>query len=132
MPRAILSTMATAISGSAPMRNRSSQSHGTQRCSQWETRELSPLSYGVAEGMRSSECNSGRRKPGRAVMVCHQARRWWLILLRNSIPPPVVLEEASANQLKIGRVGHTSIPPGNNTFDFAFTALSLSARRSNA
>jgi signal transduction histidine kinase len=93
---------------------------------------LSQLSfelYGIAEGMRSSECNSRASKS--------RDGRLWFATMRgvvavdpnadNSIPPPVVLEEASANQVKIGRGGHTSITPGNNTFDFVFTALSLSA-----
>ena len=90
---------------------------------------LSPVSYGIAEGMRSSECNSG---PSRA-----RDGRLWFATMRgvvaidpnavNSIPPPVVLEEASAKQVRIGRGGQASIPPGNNTFDFVFTALSLAA-----
>ena len=45
----------------------------------------------------------------------------------NRLPPPVVLEEAWANKVKLGRDGRTSVPAGNNTFDFRFTALSLSA-----
>ena len=91
--------------------------------------QLSFVLYGIAEGMRSSECNSWASKA--------RDGRLWFPTMRgvvavdpntgNSIPPPVVLEEASANQVRIGRGGHTFIPPGNNTFDFAFTALSLSA-----
>ena len=45
----------------------------------------------------------------------------------NRLPPPVVLEEAWANQLRLERSDRTSIPPGNNTLDFRFTALSFSA-----
>jgi signal transduction histidine kinase len=37
------------------------------------------------------------------------------------------LEEAWANKLALRRDVRISIPPGNNTFDFRFTALSLSA-----
>ena len=40
---------------------------------------ISPVSYGVAEGMRSSECNGGSpggwKTTGRADMVSHPARR---------------------------------------------------------
>jgi signal transduction histidine kinase len=45
----------------------------------------------------------------------------------NRVPPPIVLEEAWANKLALARNGRTSVPPGNNTFDFRFTALSFSA-----
>ncbi len=90
---------------------------------------LSPVSYSIAEGMRSSGCEDApwRTRDGRL----------WFPTVRgvvaldpksdNLLPPPVVLEEAFANQVSIGRDGRTSISPGNNTFDFVFTALSLSA-----
>ena len=45
----------------------------------------------------------------------------------NRLPPPVVLEEAWANKLTLAPDGQTSIPPGNNTLDFRFTALNFSA-----
>ena len=91
-----------------------------------------PVSYGVAEGMRSSECNGG--SPGGWIT---RDGRIWFPTLRGVVaidpgagtrfPPPVVLEEAWANQLMLARDGRTSAPPGNNTFDFRFTALSFSA-----
>ena len=93
---------------------------------------ISPVSYGLAEGMRSSECNSGSPGGWRTT-----DGRIWFPTLRgvvaiapnagNHLPPPVVVEEAWANKLMIAGDGHASIPPGNNTFDFRFTALSLSA-----
>ena len=93
---------------------------------------LSPVEYGIAEGMRASECNGETPAAWRT-----RDGRLWFSTVRgvavvdpgvgNPVPPPVVLEEASANQVSIGRGGGTSIPPGNNTFDFRFTALSLSA-----
>jgi hypothetical protein len=91
-----------------------------------------PVSYGVAEGMRSSECNGG--SPGGWKTT---DGRIWFPTLRgvvaidptagNLLPPPVVLEEAWANSLTLARDGQTSVPPGNHTFDFRFTALSFSA-----
>jgi signal transduction histidine kinase len=42
-------------------------------------------------------------------------------------PPPVVLEEAWANKVRLGRDSRTSVPAGSDTFDFTFTALNLSA-----
>jgi len=93
---------------------------------------LSPVEYGIAEGMRASESNGETPAAWRT-----RDGRLWFSTVRgvvvinpttgNPVPPPVVLEEASANQVTIGRGGGTSIPPGNNTFDFRFTALSLSA-----
>ncbi len=93
---------------------------------------LLPVSYGVAEGMRSSECNGG--SPGG--WKTRDGRIWFPTLrgvvaidptAGSRLPPPVVLEEAWANQLTLARDGQTSVPPGNNTFDFRFTALSFSA-----
>jgi PAS domain S-box-containing protein len=91
-----------------------------------------PVSYGIAEGMRTSECNGG--SPGGWKTT---DGRIWFPTLRgvvaidpgagSRLPPPVVLEEAWANQLTLARGGQTSVPPGNNTLDFRFTALSLSA-----
>jgi PAS domain S-box-containing protein len=91
-----------------------------------------PVSYGVAEGMRSSECNGG--SPGG--WKTRDGRIWFPTLrgvvaidptAGNHLPPPVVLEEAWANQWTLARDGQTSVPPGNRTFDFRFTALNFSA-----
>ena len=92
---------------------------------------IPPISYGVAEGMKTTECNGG--VPG----AC-KARdgRLWFPTMRGVVaidpdavngPPPVVLEEAWANKVTLGRDGRTSVPAGSNTFDFTFTALNLSA-----
>ena len=90
-----------------------------------------PVSYGVAEGMRSSESDVGspagwETKDGRI----------WFPTMRgvvaidptagNHRPPPVVLEEAWANKLPLMGKRPTSVPPGNSTLDFRFTALSFS------
>jgi PAS domain S-box-containing protein len=93
---------------------------------------LLPVTYGVAEGMGSSECNGG--SPGG--WKTRDGRIWFPTLrgvvaidptAGNRLPPPVVLEEAWANELTLAGHGQTSVPPGNNTFDFRFTALSFSA-----
>jgi signal transduction histidine kinase/ligand-binding sensor domain-containing protein len=92
---------------------------------------ISPISYRVAEGMKTSECNGG--VPG----AC-KARdgRLWFPTMRGVVaidpnavngPPPVVVEEAWANKVTLGRDGRTLVPAGSDTFDFTFTALSLSA-----
>ena len=91
-----------------------------------------PVSYDVAEGMRSSECNDGN--PG--IWQTTDGRIWFPTMrgvvaidpaAGSRLPPPVVLEEATADKVTLARDGRTSAPPGNNTFDFRFTALSLSA-----
>ncbi len=93
---------------------------------------LSPVSYGAAEGMRSTESNGG--SPGG--WITRDGRIWFPTLrgvvaidpaAGNRLPPPVVLEEAWANKFTLARNGRTSVPAGNNTFDFRFTALSFSA-----
>ena len=91
-----------------------------------------PVSYDLAEGMRSTECNGGN--PG---IWQTTDRRIWFPTTRgvvaidpnagSRLPPPVVLEEATAHKVKLARDGRTSAPAGNNNFDFRFTALSLSA-----
>jgi signal transduction histidine kinase len=91
-----------------------------------------PVSYGVAEGMRSSECNGG--SPG--IWKTTDGRIWFPTIhgvvaidpaAGSRLPPPVVLEEATADKVTLARDGQTTAPPGNNTFDFRFTALSFSA-----
>ena len=91
-----------------------------------------PVSYGIAEGMRSSECNQGSP----AISATPDGRLWFATL-RGVVavdpmagvrtPPPVVLEEARADTLTLTSDGKTAVPPGHNTLDFRFTALSFSA-----
>ena len=93
---------------------------------------ISPVSYGIAEGMRSTESNDGSPAGWKTT-----DGRIWFPTLRgvvaidptagDRLPPPVVLEEAWANKFSLARDGQTSVPPGNHTLDFRFTALSLAA-----
>ena len=92
---------------------------------------ISSVGYGVAEGMRSIESGGGNPGGWKAT----DGRVWFPTLrgvvaidptAENRIPPPVVVEEAWANQLALAGNSSTSVPPGNNTFDFRFTALSFS------
>jgi PAS domain S-box-containing protein len=91
-----------------------------------------PVSYGIAEGMRSSESNQGSP----AIFETPDGRLWFTTLrgvvaidptAGDRAPPAVVLEEALADTLTIAATGKTSIPPGHNTLDFRYTALSFSA-----
>jgi signal transduction histidine kinase/ligand-binding sensor domain-containing protein len=90
------------------------------------------VTYDAAEGMRSSECNGGN--PG--AWQTTDGRMWFPTMrgvvaidpdAGSRLPPPIVLEEARADKVMLAREGQTSAPAGNNTFDFRFTALSLSA-----
>ena len=91
-----------------------------------------PVVYGIAEGMKTSECNSGDPAGWKT-----RDGRIWFPTVRgvvaidptrlNDIVPPVVLEEAPANDIGVGYPDEKALPPGKNTFDFRFTALSLSA-----
>jgi PAS domain S-box-containing protein len=91
-----------------------------------------PVSYGVAEGMRSSECNGGSP----SIFEAPDGMLWFATLrgvvavdpaAGDHAPPPVVLEEARADTLTLAPNGRTVVPPGHNNLDFRFTALSLSA-----
>jgi signal transduction histidine kinase len=93
---------------------------------------IAPVSYGIGEGMRSSDCNWGNPGIWRTT-----DGRIWFPTVRGVVaidpdggyrlPPSVVLEEAWANKVALRRDGRTSAAAGNNTFDFQFTALSFSA-----
>jgi PAS domain S-box-containing protein len=117
-----------------------SSNHGIFRLSLKELNDFAdgkipsilPVTYGVAEGMRTSECNGGH--PGGWKTA---DGRIWFPTIRgvvaidptagSRLPPPVILEEAWANKLTLAGDGQISVPAGNNTFDFRFTSLSLSA-----
>ena len=93
---------------------------------------ISPVSYGVAEGMKTSECFGGEPNAWKA-----RDGRLWFATMRgvvaldpaagSRLPPPVVIEEVAANGRMLAREGTPSVPAGASTFDFRFTALSLSA-----
>jgi len=94
-------------------------------------RSILPVSYGIAEGMRSSECNGGSPGGWRT-----PDGRLWFPTLRGVVAidplagdptaPPVVLEDALAEDWKLADDA-ISVPPGKNTLDFRFTALSFAA-----
>lgn len=91
-----------------------------------------PVFYGVAEGMRVSNCNWGSPGIWKAT-----DGRIWIPMVRGvvaidpaagaRVPPPVVLEQAWANKVPLRREEWTSAPAGNDTFDFQFAALSFTA-----
>ena len=92
---------------------------------------IPPFAYGLAEGMKISECNGG--SPG---AVKTRDGRLWFPTMRGVVaidptavapPPPVIVEEAWAGPAALAPGGHTRAPAGKDTFEFRFTALDLSA-----
>lgn len=92
---------------------------------------ISPFAYGLAEGMKISECNGG--SPGAV-----QARdgRLWFPTMRGVVaidpnaigpPPPVIVEEAWADRTALSPKGRSVVAAGTDTVEFRFTGLDLSA-----
>lgn len=93
--------------------------------------------FGVADGMRSNECNGGQQP----VAWRDRAGRLWFATVDGVVrvdprdvedgePPPVVVEELVANgrpfsQPPDGR--ELGLPPGRGSFSVRFTALTLTA-----
>jgi len=95
---------------------------------------LHPDAYGRLDGMRNPECNganhpAGARLPdGRLffptieglVMIDPERLRG------NPLPPPVALEQVRVNDEPVSLAGTLEFPPDRESFEFHYTALSLS------
>jgi PAS domain S-box-containing protein len=91
--------------------------------------------YGVADGMKSGECNGGfqpagwKTRDGRLVFPTTKG----IVYVRtdervkNSLPPPVVIEDLRADQKPIALSDHLSFPVGRGRLELRFTGLSLVA-----
>lgn len=95
---------------------------------------LTSISYGRADGMKSSECN-GRVQP--AAWRTHDGRLWFsttkglvtvnpAALRPHTIPPPVVIEELIVDRQPMSDES-ASLPPGSAHFEFHYTALNFMA-----
>jgi ligand-binding sensor domain-containing protein/signal transduction histidine kinase len=95
---------------------------------------VSSVSYGVADGMKSRECQGGFQPAGyrtsdgslwfptiRGVAIINPAT-----LRINHLIPPVVIEQVIADNQPLGP-GQTELPPGKQRFEFHFSGLSLLA-----
>jgi ligand-binding sensor domain-containing protein len=97
---------------------------------------LSSTAYGVADGMRSAECN-GENQP--AAWKGRDGRLWFPTikgvvvvdperLAGNALAPPVVLEEVVLDGAPLPAHGAAlDFPPGSRKFDLRYTALSFPA-----
>ncbi len=94
--------------------------------------------YGVADGMKSSECCGGLQPSG---WKSRDGRLWFptikgltvinpaLIIKKNETPPPVIIEQVlvEGREVKIKQGTEMIFPPGTEKFEFHYTALSFLA-----
>ena len=94
---------------------------------------ITSVSYGIADGMKSSECNGGSQPSG---WKSRDGRLWFATIRGvvsidpanikiNRLPPPVVIEEAIIHQNKVRPSQKVSLPAGEGELEFRYTALSL-------
>jgi PAS domain S-box-containing protein len=94
---------------------------------------LTPVSYGVSDGMPTSECNGGGQPAGWRT----QDGRLWFPTVRgvvaidphrlNLLPPRVIVEQVRAGKVAVDPAGETAVPPGNRDLEFQFIAFSFAA-----
>jgi signal transduction histidine kinase/ligand-binding sensor domain-containing protein/DNA-binding response OmpR family regulator len=93
------------------------------------------VSFGVADGMKTNECNGGNQNAG---CKTRDGRLWFPTirglamidpgsLTTNRVPPPVLIEEVLVNKTPIDSAGVIDLPAGSRSFEFHFTALSFLA-----
>jgi ligand-binding sensor domain-containing protein/signal transduction histidine kinase len=120
-----------------------SSNHGISRIRKHELEEVAagratavrPTSYGLADGMRSNECNGAHQPAGWKT----RAGQLWFPTIkgivaidpdkipRNAEPPPVVLEQVLVNGKPVAAAGEIELPPGRQTLEFRYAALSFLA-----
>ena len=97
-------------------------------------RSVSTTSYGVADGMRASECNSSHP----AACKARDGKLWFptikgvvvidpLDVPVNPLPPPVVLEQALIDGKPVSLRGDVNLPPGGERLEFHYAGLSFIA-----
>ncbi|HEX3529731.1 MAG TPA: two-component regulator propeller domain-containing protein [Thermoanaerobaculia bacterium] len=98
-------------------------------------RSIPSVSYGVADGMKSAECNGASQPPAWRT----RDGRFWFPTLRgvaavdpDRVPagrpaPPVTIEDLLVDRRAVPRSGGIRIPPDPASFELQYTALSLTA-----
>jgi signal transduction histidine kinase/ligand-binding sensor domain-containing protein/ActR/RegA family two-component response regulator len=95
--------------------------------------KIASVSFGMHDGMKSSECNGGSHPAG---WKSRDGRLWFptirgvvttdpATMSMNYLPPPVWIEGALINQNAIAITPKTPLPPGDGDLEFHYTALSL-------
>jgi ligand-binding sensor domain-containing protein/signal transduction histidine kinase len=91
------------------------------------------MRFGVADGMRISECSSGGHP---AVLGLEDGALWFATLKGiaavdpehmpvNRVPPRVVLEAVSVDDVEQGSAAPLAIPPGHSHYEFDYAGLSF-------
>ena len=100
-----------------------------------KTTSIICVSYGVADGMKSNECNGGGQPAGWKT----RAGQLWFPTAKgvavvdlqsigfNELPPPVAIEQVLVNQSAVDALSEISVPPGAGELEIHYTGLSLIA-----
>ena len=100
--------------------------------------QIHSLSYGVADGMKSSECCGGLQPSG---WKSRDGRLWFptikgltvinpaLSIKKNETPPPVIIEQVwvEGREVKTKQDAEMIFPAGTEKLEFHYTALSFLA-----
>jgi hypothetical protein len=93
-------------------------------------RSVNSVAYGVADGMKSKECDGGVQPAG---WKSHDGRLWFPTILgivtvdpeslrTNPYAPPVHVEKFIAGHVSVDRPVEIRLPPGDGSLEFHFTA----------
>jgi diguanylate cyclase (GGDEF)-like protein len=96
---------------------------------------VQPVAYGTADGMKNRECNGANQPAG---WRSADGRLWFPTIqgvvsidparhATNRLPPPVVLEQVGVDGRMRPAAGSLEFPPGSESFEFQYTALSFSS-----
>ncbi|WP_321473040.1 two-component regulator propeller domain-containing protein [uncultured Paludibaculum sp.] len=96
--------------------------------------QLNSISYGIADGLISRECNGGQP----AGDIAHDGRLWFPTMkglavvqpssiVSNSLAPPVQVERFRADGKDYTLDGEVELPAGSRNLEIQYTALSLVA-----
>ena len=97
---------------------------------------ISSQSFGIEDGMKSSECNGGFQSAGVRLgngHLCFPTIKGIVIvnpndLKVNNLPPPVVIEKVVIDKLEIDtRAEEIVLPPGEGELEFQYTGLSFTS-----
>ena len=98
-----------------------------------EIREISVQSFGVADGMRTRECNGGFQPAGwrlRDGRLAFPTMKGVAVvdpnhLVRNPFVPSVLIEEISVDNRKVSTSALLALPPGKGHLEFQYTAATF-------
>lgn len=102
---------------------------------QGNRKRVSGVSYGVADGMLSSECNGNAQPAG---WKTRDGRLWFPTnegvvvispqsIAKNALPPLVAFEQVRINSREYSPASKANVPPGPGALEFHFAGLSFIA-----